>query len=119
MAFLTTTVKGGRIGLLAASLTTTLLALATLIFGIVLVLSSSTKKESSDLPESIVSVPRARTTLEDVFISVKTSEKFHDTRLKVILKTWFGTAKQQVSDENLLLSAFLQSVDLLSSQIIH
>jgi len=31
--------------------------------------------------------------LEDIFISVKTSQKFHDSRLKVILKTWFQLAK--------------------------
>jgi len=32
-------------------------------------------------------------TLDDVFISVKTSKKFHESRLKVILKTWFQLAK--------------------------
>ena len=31
--------------------------------------------------------------LDDIFISVKTSQKFHDSRLKVILKTWFQLAK--------------------------
>jgi len=31
--------------------------------------------------------------LDDIFISVKTSKKFHESRLKVILKTWFQLAK--------------------------
>ena len=34
--------------------------------------------------------------LEDVFVSVKTSEKFHSTRLKVILDTWYNLAPKQV-----------------------
>lgn len=33
--------------------------------------------------------------LEDVFISVKTSGKFHKTRLTPILETWFQTAPEQ------------------------
>ena len=34
--------------------------------------------------------------LDDVFVSVKTSEKFHSTRLKVILDTWYNLASKQV-----------------------
>lgn len=34
--------------------------------------------------------------LNDVFISVKTSNKFHQTRLKVILDTWFNLAPNKV-----------------------
>ena len=33
---------------------------------------------------------------KDVFVSVKTSKKFHQTRLKVILDTWFNLAPKQV-----------------------
>ena len=33
--------------------------------------------------------------LEDVFISVKTSGKFHNSRLPPILDTWFQTAPEQ------------------------
>merc|ERR1712080_503939 len=32
---------------------------------------------------------------EDVFIAVKTSKKFHKSRLDVILKTWFQLVKKQ------------------------
>ncbi|XP_042219211.1 fringe glycosyltransferase-like [Homarus americanus] len=35
------------------------------------------------------------TTLDDVFISVKTTKNFHKTRLDLILKTWFNLARQQ------------------------
>lgn len=34
--------------------------------------------------------------LNDIFISVKTSKKFHETRLKIILDTWFQQARNQV-----------------------
>ena len=34
--------------------------------------------------------------LDDVFISVKTSKKFHSTRLKIILDTWFNLAPNKV-----------------------
>lgn len=37
------------------------------------------------------------TTLEDIFISVKTTQKNHNTRLDLILKTWHQMAKHQVS----------------------
>ena len=36
-------------------------------------------------------------TLDDVFISVKTTKHYQNTRLPVILKTWFQLAKEQVS----------------------
>ena len=35
--------------------------------------------------------------LDDVFISVKTSKKFHSTRLKIILETWFNLAPNKVT----------------------
>ncbi|GAB1603080.1 beta-1,3-N-acetylglucosaminyltransferase radical fringe-like [Argonauta hians] len=47
------------------------------------------------------------TTLNDIFISVKTTEKFHESRLKIVLDTWFQYAKEQTyfftdtSDKNL------------------
>uniref|UniRef100_H2Z1F1 Fringe-like glycosyltransferase domain-containing protein n=1 Tax=Ciona savignyi TaxID=51511 RepID=H2Z1F1_CIOSA len=34
-------------------------------------------------------------TLNDVFITIKTSKQFHDTRLRVILNTWFNQAREQ------------------------
>ncbi|XP_037069603.1 fringe glycosyltransferase-like, partial [Pollicipes pollicipes] len=39
--------------------------------------------------------PQADPRLADVFISVKTSGQFHDTRLRPILDTWFPLASQQ------------------------
>ncbi|XP_050503266.1 fringe glycosyltransferase [Diabrotica virgifera virgifera] len=35
------------------------------------------------------------TTLEDVFISVKTTKTYHNKRLPIILKTWFQLARKQ------------------------
>lgn len=45
------------------------------------------------LQSSTVKPVVQKMTLDDVFISVKTSKKFHESRLKVILKTWFQLAK--------------------------
>lgn len=40
---------------------------------------------------------KPHTTLDDVFISVKTTKNFHATRLDVIIKTWFTLAREQVN----------------------
>lgn len=40
------------------------------------------------------------TSLDDIFISVKTTKNFHKTRLDLILKTWFSLARQQVGDSS-------------------
>ena len=45
-----------------------------------------------------------RTELDDVFISVKTSKKFHKERLGVILDTWHWLARDQVSVLELMLA---------------
>ena len=37
------------------------------------------------------------TTLDDLFISVKTTKNFHNSRLDVIIKTWFTLAREQVT----------------------
>ena len=37
-----------------------------------------------------------RIDLDDVYISVKTSKQFHETRLPIILDTWFEQARNQV-----------------------
>lgn len=37
------------------------------------------------------------TTLDDIFISVKTAYTYHENRLALILRTWFQLAKTQVS----------------------
>jgi fringe protein len=34
--------------------------------------------------------------LDDLFISVKTTKDYHDTRLAMVIKTWFQLAKDQV-----------------------
>ena len=36
-------------------------------------------------------------TLDDVYISVKTSQKYHQSRLRIVVDTWFEQAKDQVS----------------------
>lgn len=40
------------------------------------------------------------TTLDDIFISVKTAKTYHESRLALILRTWFQLAKDQVRYEN-------------------
>lgn len=47
---------------------------------------------------SVTGTPKPATTnLNDVFITVKTTKLYHDTRLALIIKTWFQLAKDQVS----------------------
>ena len=36
--------------------------------------------------------------LDDIFISVKTTKKYHNERLKLIVETWFQLARDQVSN---------------------
>lgn len=36
-------------------------------------------------------------TLEDIFIAVKTTKKFHQSRVELLLDTWISQASQQVS----------------------
>lgn len=40
--------------------------------------------------------PNRNVTLNDIFISVKTTKHYQYTRLPIILKTWFQLAKEQV-----------------------
>lgn len=42
-------------------------------------------------------------TLDDIFISVKTTKHYQYTRLPIILKTWFQLAKDQVSVDFVLI----------------
>lgn len=47
---------------------------------------------------SVTGTPKPPTTeLDDIFISVKTTKNYHDSRLSLIIKTWFQLAKSQVS----------------------
>lgn len=58
---------------------------------------SSLSSMSSSSP-SLVSTTQTNgrpTTLNDIFISVKTTKKFHEKRLKLVLDTWFQFAKDQ------------------------
>jgi len=54
-----------------------------------------------DGAESVTTQPtstataKPHTTLDDVFISVKTTKNFHASRLDVIIKTWFTLAREQ------------------------
>lgn len=45
---------------------------------------------------STTTTTKPHTSLDDVFISVKTTKNFHATRLDVIIKTWFTLAREQV-----------------------
>lgn len=46
--------------------------------------------------QQATATPKPHTTLDDIFISVKTTKNFHQSRLDVILKTWFTLARDQV-----------------------
>ena len=41
---------------------------------------------------------KRNSTLDDIFISVKTSNKFHESRVSLQLETWFILAKHQVRE---------------------
>lgn len=38
-----------------------------------------------------------RTELEDIFIAIKTTKKYHANRLKLLLDTWIALAKEEVT----------------------
>ncbi|XP_017782254.1 PREDICTED: fringe glycosyltransferase-like, partial [Nicrophorus vespilloides] len=50
---------------------------------------------TSEIPSATATVKPPTTTLEDLFISVKTTKHYHQSRLLIILKTWFQLAKAQ------------------------
>lgn len=52
-----------------------------------------TLQESS---ETTTDSSEPRLTIEDIFLSVKTTKKFHRSRVDVILQTWFKLARDQV-----------------------
>ena len=54
-------------------------------------------KLSTELAESQALSHGRPTALADIFISVKTSGKFHASRLQLILQTWYRLARDQVS----------------------
>lgn len=63
---------------------------------------------------SVTGTPKPTTTnLNDLFITVKTTKSYHDTRLALIIKTWFQLAKDQVSSNILLFSSI--SISLLNT----
>ena len=81
--------------------------------------------DSLDTPENRDETPEERirralehknsnsrqTELSDIFISVKTTQKFHEDRLKLLLDTWFMLARDVVSSQyNLLVLDMLQNV---------
>lgn len=56
---------------------------------------------------SVTATPKPPITeLDDIFISVKTTKNYHDTRLALIIKTWFQLARDQVSLDKLFRSYF-------------
>ncbi|XP_076253648.1 fringe glycosyltransferase isoform X1 [Rhynchophorus ferrugineus] len=50
---------------------------------------------STEIPSATATVKPPTITLDDVFISVKTTRNYHNSRLPIILKTWFQLAKKQ------------------------
>jgi hypothetical protein len=106
--------NGNRSVYLAASAAAlTLLAMALMAVGLLVLLfassSPSVEKDGGQFVnyhnsrvQNVVHWTRPRqqqqatSTLDNIFISVKTSEKFHRTRLEMVLKTWFRLAEKQV-----------------------
>lgn len=61
-----------------------------------LVRPQRTAKGIETLSEHVASYPKpARTTLDDIFISVKTTIKNHKLRMKLLLDTWINNARKQ------------------------
>ncbi|XP_018567115.1 fringe glycosyltransferase [Anoplophora glabripennis] len=50
---------------------------------------------TTEMASATATIKPPTTTLDDVFISVKTTKNYHSKRLPVILKTWFQLAKKQ------------------------
>ncbi|XP_060529244.1 fringe glycosyltransferase [Cylas formicarius] len=50
---------------------------------------------STEISSATATAKPPTTTLDDVFISVKTTRNYHGSRLPIILKTWFQLAKKQ------------------------
>ncbi|ERL86661.1 hypothetical protein D910_04067 [Dendroctonus ponderosae] len=50
---------------------------------------------STEVSSATATIRPPATTLDDVFISVKTTKSYHSSRLPIILKTWFQLAKRQ------------------------
>jgi len=58
---------------------------------------SSTSASSRLLSQSLLSSTASpQTEQEDLFISLKTSKQFHQSRLAVVIKTWFQLARDQI-----------------------
>lgn len=65
---------------------------------------------------AVTGTPKPPTTeLNDIFISVKTTKNYHDSRLALIIKTWFQLAKEQVSRHLLL---FLLSFEIYGNRLV-
>jgi len=71
-----------------------LVLLVVLICVLTLVLHDGHKGQRRTKTESLFRTDRPLST-KDIYISVKTTKKFHSTRLPVILKTWFNLAPKQ------------------------
>ena len=54
-------------------------------------------RDTDYLPPVSVTAKPFTTTLDDLFISVKTTKNFHNSRLDVIIRTWFTLARDQVN----------------------
>lgn len=54
---------------------------------------------STEISSATATLRPPATTLDDVFISVKTTRSYHSNRLPIILKTWFQLAKKQVIEQ--------------------
>lgn len=53
---------------------------------------------SKDYYNTHVDESISRLDLDDIFISVKTTKNYHNTRLRLIVDTWFQLARDQVSN---------------------
>ncbi|KAL7297829.1 hypothetical protein TKK_0008862 [Trichogramma kaykai] len=79
---------GGRFGMIAAAVSTSALALPS---------RNEEIEETTDLIPSVATATMApyTTGLDDIFISVKTTKNYHESRLQAIIDTWFQFAKEQ------------------------
>lgn len=62
--------------------------------------------------------PESPLELSDVFIAVKTTGRFHKTRLALLLETWISRTKDHVSVSWMVLSILFMNVSSLSRMLI-
>ena len=65
--------------------------------GINLLRSKTVKAEAATTRRRFGTNSDSQTALSDIFISVKTTSKYHNSRIRLIQRTWYALAREEVS----------------------